>query len=159
MIFFLGTRDCTNDHSTGESFSLSSKLGRFSAFMGTRLSTVLFRHMLCTSQPEEKCTSSKRLRVHMSVRRCKLSGLSFPILLLTFCFYQHGRSPQSPSLSPCHFLVSMGAARALVGSPPHHEPLCDAEEGKTKVNVSTSNQRALLIGISYPDSTSPLWTP
>jgi hypothetical protein len=40
----------------------------------------------------------------------------------------------------------------------HQEPLRDAEEGECRARGPT-RRRALLVGISYHDSTSPIWVP
>src|SRR6266403_4390333 len=40
-----------------------------------------------------------------------------------------------------------------------HERLADIEEGESKAPRPRPKKRALLVGISYHDSTSPIWTP
>jgi len=45
------------------------------------------------------------------------------------------------------------------GSHPHHDPLHNAEEGESKDHDPTSKRRALLVGISYHDSTDEKWKP
>jgi hypothetical protein len=47
--------------------------------------------------------------------------------------------------------------------PSHHEPLADIEEGEGESNAPYPSpppkKRALLVGITYHDSPSPIWTP
>ena len=45
------------------------------------------------------------------------------------------------------------------GSQPGHDPLGDAEGGESKAHLPTPKRRALLVGITYYDSTDPIWTP
>ncbi|KAH9991896.1 caspase domain-containing protein [Russula vinacea] len=45
------------------------------------------------------------------------------------------------------------------GSHPDHDPLGDAEGGESKAHLPTPKRRALLVGITYHDSTDPIWTP
>ena len=42
---------------------------------------------------------------------------------------------------------------------PYQKPSRDVEKGERKAHDPTPNRRALLVGISYHDSTDPIWTP